>query len=227
MAIIQARMGSVRFPGKMLARLGEIPVLEWVITRLLCSTLLDEVVLATSNNEPDDALINLASKNGIITFRGSEDDVLSRFIGAAKFVAADSIVRICADNPFVDPREVDKLITYFHSSDLDYCCNHQDRLGSLYADGFGAEIISINVLEEIEKNASHLDHREHITKYLWDHAENYKLGSILADAKLAFPSLRFDVDTQTDLDWLSSLIARGVTIQSPAEEIINIALHGR
>ena len=222
-AIIQARMGSLRFPGKMLATLGGIPILEWVITRLLCADLVDEIVLATSSAEADNALVEIAKKLGIKIFRGSEADVLGRFLGAVKLTPALNIVRICADNPFVDPKEVDKLIRFFLDTKPDYACNHQDRLGSLYADGFGAEIFSVITLEKIEKKTTHPSHREHVTQYIWDNLEEFKINSVPAPMNLSFPHLRFDVDVSSDLEWLSSLVKKGVTITSSAEEIIAIA----
>jgi len=222
-AIIQARMGSSRFPGKMLARLGGIPLLEWVVRRLLRATTLAQVVLATSDRDSDDALAELATRLGIAVFRGSEADVLGRFVGAASMARADNVVRICADNPFIDPAEVDRLVRYFAEIPCDYACNHQDRLGSGYADGFGAEILSAALLEKIAANALEVRHREHVTLYLWDHASEYTLNAVAAPAELAFPKLRFDVDTPDDLANLEVLVGAGVAIETTACDIIRIA----
>jgi aminopeptidase-like protein/spore coat polysaccharide biosynthesis protein SpsF (cytidylyltransferase family) len=222
-AVIQARMGSQRFPGKMLARLGGVPLLEWVLRRLLRATTLAQVVLATSDSASDDALAELAASLGIAVFRGSETDVLGRFVGAARMAGADNVVRICADNPFIDPAEVDRLVRHFADSRCDYACNHQDRLGSNYADGFGAEILPSALLEKIAAKAFEPRHREHATLYLWDHAGEYKLTAVAAPAELAFPELRFDVDTPADLEELQALVLAGVTIETPARDIIRIA----
>jgi aminopeptidase-like protein/spore coat polysaccharide biosynthesis protein SpsF (cytidylyltransferase family) len=226
-AIIQARMGSSRFPGKMLARLGCIPLLEWVVRRLLRATSLAQVVLATSDGDSDDALAGLATRIGIAVFRGSEADVLGRFAGAASMAGADNVVRICADNPFIDPAEVDRLVRYFAEKPCDYACNHQDRLGSGYADGFGAEILSAALLGKIAANARELRHREHVTLYLWDHASEYTLTAVAAPAELAFPELRFDVDTPADLANLEVLVRAGAAIGTPARDIIRIAQSNR
>ena len=226
-AIIQARMGSNRFPGKMLARLGGIPLLEWVVRRMLRATALAQVVLATSDRAGDDALAELATSLGIAVFRGSEGDVLGRFVGAARMVGADNVVRICADNPFIEPAEVDRLVRHFADCPCDYACNHQDRLGSVYADGFGAEILSTALLEKIAASAVEPRHREHATLYLWDHASEYKLSAPAAPAELAFPDLRFDIDAPADLASLEALVSAGVAIDTPACEIIRIALANR
>jgi aminopeptidase-like protein/spore coat polysaccharide biosynthesis protein SpsF (cytidylyltransferase family) len=216
-------MGSTRFPGKMLARLGGIPLLEWVVRRLRRVTTLAQVVLATSDGVADDALAKLATSLGVVVFRGSELDVLGRFVGAARLAHADNIVRICADNPFIDPREVDRLIRYFVDSHCDYACNHQDRLGSGYADGFGAEILSAALLEQIAADATEACHREHATRYLWDHANEYTLRAPTAPSDLAFPELRFDVDAPADLTSLEALVRAGVSIETSASDIVRIA----
>jgi aminopeptidase-like protein/spore coat polysaccharide biosynthesis protein SpsF (cytidylyltransferase family) len=226
-AIIQARMGSSRFPGKMLARLGGIPLLEWVVRRLLRATTLAQVVLATSDGAGDDALAELAASLGVQVFRGSEADVLGRFVGAARMAGADNIVRICADNPFIDPVEVDRLVQHFADHPCDYACNHQDRLGSAYADGFGAEILTTALLERIAAAATEPRHREHATFYLWDHASEYELSAPAAPAGLAFPELRFDVDAPADLANLEAMVSAGVVIDTPACEIIRIAQTNR
>ncbi len=226
-AIIQARMGSRRFPGKMLARLGGIALLEWVVRRLLRATTLAQVVLATSDRDSDYALAELATRLGIAVFRGSEADVLGRFVGAASMARADNVVRICADNPFIDPAEVDRLVRYFAENPCDYACNHQDRLGSKYADGFGAEILSAALLGKIAANALEPRHREHATLYLWDHASEYTLTAVAAPAELAFPKLRFDVDTPDDLGNMEALVRAGMAIDTPAPDIIRIARENR
>lgn len=226
-AVIQARMGSSRFPGKMLARLGNLPLLEWVVRRLLRATTLAQVILATSDAMADDALAELAARLGIAVYRGSEADVLGRFVGAAKLARADNVVRICADNPFIDPGEVDRLVRYFAACQCDYACNHQDRLGSGYADGFGAEIVAAALLEKMATDATDARHREHATLYLWDYANEYSLRAPVAPTELAFPELRFDVDVPADLANLEALVRAGVGIETSASDIVRIARGNR
>jgi aminopeptidase-like protein/spore coat polysaccharide biosynthesis protein SpsF (cytidylyltransferase family) len=222
-AIIQARMGSTRFPRKMFACLDGIPLLEWVLRRLAGAKTLDQIVLATSDREKDDPLVDLAVRLGVQVYRGSESDVLARFVGAATMSNADNVVRICADNPFIDPGEVDRLVNFFVAHQCDYAFNHQDRLGSGYADGFGAEICSADLLQKIAVRAKEPRHREHATLFLWDHASEYKLLTVAAPTELAFPELRFDVDTQDDLAKLDALVKVGVDINTPAHDIVRVA----
>lgn len=219
-AIVQARMGSARFPGKMLANLGGHSLLEWVLHRVSRSHLLDETVLATSTSVRDDALAELAAKVGIRTCRGDELDVLGRFVMAAKKSEATHVVRVCADNPFIDPDEIDRLVTFFQSTACDYACNHMDRLGSRYADGFGAEILSAALLQDISRIATDPKHREHVTLYLWEHAARYRMRAVPSPSSIAYPELRFDVDTPSDLAALEKLISVDVDLHTPAPQIV-------
>lgn len=223
-ALVQARMGSSRFPGKMLAQLGGHSLLEWVLHRVRRAHMIDAVVLATTTLSRDDELVALAQKLGIRVFRGSENDVLGRFAAAASECKAEVVVRVCADNPFVDPDELDRLVFHFNNNACDYACNHQNRLGNQYADGFGAEILFNPLLQKIAQTATDARHREHATLYLWDHTHQFCLSAVPAPHQLAHPELRFDVDLPQDLVYLESLGEAGVGIDSTASEIVQIAL---
>jgi spore coat polysaccharide biosynthesis protein SpsF len=223
-AIVQARSTSSRFPGKMSVRLGEYTLLEWVLRRVCQSERLDKVVLATTNLPTDDALVKIAENCGVTTFRGDEINVLQRFIGAAHLSGARKVVRVCADNPFIDAGEIDGLIEFFDKTPCDYACNHMDRLGSGYADGFGAEILNVALLERIDKLADEAKHREHVTLYLWDHADDFVIKPVPAPVALAYPHLKFDVDIPADLEKLNRLVKAGVELTTPAAKIVEIAL---
>ena len=223
-ALVQARMGSTRFPGKMLAPLGGRPILEWVLLRASQSQLLSKVVLATTNLERDDELVRIAERVGIDVYRGSESDVLERFVLAAKKYGADPVVRICADNPFIDPREIDRLVHFFQANQCDYACNHQARLGNQYADGFGAEILSSDLLIKLGNIAVDMRHREHVTTYLWDNFDEFNLKVVFPPPGLDQPDLRFDIDTLADYEYMESLVLKGVGINMAAPHIIALAL---
>lgn len=222
-AIIQARLGSSRFPKKMLNTLDGKPLIEWVIRRLLSCKKLDQVMLATTDVTEDDRLADIGKSLGVLVYRGSENDVLDRIVGAMNSAKADNVVRVCADNPFIDSEEVDRLVGFFANNKCDYACNHQDRLDSGYADGFGAEIISAKVLTAINEKATNPVHREHVTQYLWDHEQDYVIRALRAPSKLNFPDLCFDVNLTKDLERLRTLVRAGVNINSSAVEIVEIA----
>ncbi len=223
-AIIQARMGSARFPGKMLADLGGHRLLEWVIHRVRRAAVLDETILATSRHSRDEPLAELARKCGVRVFRGDESDVLGRFAAAGAMAEAEWVVRVCADNPFVDPGEIDRLIDFFDISNSDYACNHLDRLGNRYANGFGAEILGADLLKQVAAKATEEKHREHVTLYLWDHATDYRLVAVPAPRALAHPGLSFDVDVPAGLTRLAKLVAAGVNLDTTAARIVELAL---
>ena len=228
-AVVQARMGSSRFPGKMMAPLAGRPLLAWVLERLKRAHRLDALVLATTDQPRDAALLGLAQALGVATFTGSESDVLGRFSGAARQFEADTVVRVCADNPFIDGAVVDQLVDFYAASDCDYACNHLDRLGSGYADGFGAEILPAALLHRLAAECAEPRHREHVTLALWDEttpwARDCRKTCPRAPASLAFPELRFDVDEPAHLERLQSLVDEaGLTLDSPAQDCVQALL---
>ncbi len=198
-------MGSLRFPGKMLQKLGRHSLIEWVMTRALDATSVDEVVLATSTKAENDPLEDCASQLGIATFRGDESDVLDRYVKAANRFKADHIIRICADNPFVAPEEVDRLIEVYATRRPDYAFNHVPRMSNNYPDGLGAEIFPRSVLEKLDRVAREQRYREHVTLYVWDHPNQFTISSFAAPSPIAYPAVKLDVDTEEDLRRLQNL----------------------
>ncbi len=137
-AIIQARMDSSRFPSKMKALLGNLSIIEWVILRVKKAKFLDKIVLATSNEDQDNYLVDIANKYEIQSYRGSKLNVLKRVVEAASQHEADHVIRICADNPFICFDALDNLIEYYKQSKCDLAFNHSPLFDSDFADGFGA-----------------------------------------------------------------------------------------
>lgn len=220
-AVVHARMGSARFPGKMLAQLGGYPVLEWVLRRTLRADGIDSFVLATSDLSQDDALAALGKRIGIPTFRGSHENVLQRVIDAADSYKADAVVRVCADNPFIDPELITALVSDFRRESCDYLFNHRPGLGLDIADGFGAEIFDMDVLRNIEKEFNEPRYREHLTSAIWEHSHRYSVRSLKPPAELSKKHVRFDVDTHEDLMFLESLVSNGkLTMTSTATQIL-------
>ena len=213
-------MGSKRLPGKMLMMLGEFTILEWVIKRSARSKLIDDLILLTSNLQKDDVLINKANELGIKTFRGSEIDVLNRFASAANKFGCEMVVRICADNPFVDYKEINRLINYHLNNNYDYSFNNQNKLDSNYADGFGVEIINNKTLQFLEKNIKSDYLREHVTLGVFEDKYNFKISALKAPKELSYPDMKFDVDTIDDLKKLKKIINKGINISSSGRDII-------
>lgn len=223
-AIIQARMNSTRFPGKMSSLLGNLPILEWVLSRVINAKEIDQVCLATTKSGSDDELVRLAKSYGITTYRGGESDVLGRIYDAAKTSCANNVVRICADNPFTDPVELDNLVKYFKLSNVDYAFNHQSRLNSMHADGFGAEIIGFQLLESMNSHAVLAEEREHVTLNIWNNLEKYAVRPVPVTVGLGYPQMRFDVDTKDDLIRLNALVKGGINPTTCAADIVKFSL---
>ena len=219
--IIQARVGSSRYPGKILKKISDLPLIEWVIKRVKGSKKIKNIILATTSNKIDDVLVKIAKQNKILIYRGENKNVLNRFYEASKKNRVKTIVRVCADNPFVDSRQIDILINAFNKNNHDYICNHQNKLNSNYADGFGAEIFSFQTLKKIHNFAKNRAHKEHITKYIWDNSEKFKILAIPAPKSLAFPKLKFDINTKKDFNLINRLVKKNkINLKSSANDIV-------
>ena len=167
--IIQARSNSSRLKNKIFKKIGKYTLIEWVIKRVKkCKV--KEIILATSKNKNDTKLKEICNKENVKFFSGDEKNVLKRFIDAAKFYNVKTIIRVCADNPFVDPDEINFLIKKFNiaKNKSDYYFNHRNHLSNTYADGFGAELFSTKLLTKIYKKRLSKFHKEHVTSYFWD-----------------------------------------------------------
>lgn len=221
LCLIQARTESKRLPGKALLKLGDHPILEWVIRRVQSSKKLSQVVLATTTRPADDALYELATSLGIEVFRGDENDVLARFTGATELFPADVVVRVCADNPFVSGHEIDVLISDFEANPVDYHFNHRPDGRCNYPDGAGAELFTVEVLRKLNLSVTDNSMREHLTLALSTLGE-HRIRAVEARSSVAYPYLKFDLDVKTDYETLTQLVeTANLNFESTIEEIIN------
>ena len=226
-AVVQARLGSQRFPEKMLATLGAHCLLEWVVRRVKKSALLDRVVVATTREPLDDQLVAECVRLGVEVARGSTDDVLARFVEAIDGDQADAVVRVCADNPFIDPSCIDQLVREYRQHGVEYAFNQRPHGACNYADGFGAEVLSRESLLSLHRSRLTPAQREHVTLAVVDGTVAAKSHACIAPPDLAYPHLRFDVDTPHDLAVLQTLVDAGrLGIDSTAAQIVRAALAG-
>lgn len=196
--IVQARMGSTRLPGKSLLKVyRELSLLEMVLRRCARAGKIDIILLATSKNKDCDPLEELAAGMDIPVVRGSEGDVLARFDKAIDIYHPDNVVRVCADNPLVSPEEIDKLVDFFIEGRFDYAANSSGRCG--LPDGLGCEIVRSSSLKKISEKTKDQKHREHVTAYILDYPEEFRIGQLQASPELCFPEFRLDIDTGEDL----------------------------
>ncbi len=200
-AVIQARIGASRLPGKMMLGLHGHPVIEWVYRRVRSSRLLDDVVIAIPDTRNDDVLAQFITEHlNANVYRGSEKDVLNRFLGAAKQVQAQNVVRVCADNPLVSGEVIDELIHYFNEHPCDYAYNQGDGgRTNTYPDGFGAEIIPFALLEWLDQHAVSERHREHCLTYIVDNPDQFIIRTFNPiDQRIALPCVKVDMDSLED-----------------------------
>jgi spore coat polysaccharide biosynthesis protein SpsF len=220
-AVVQARLGSTRFPGKMLATLGEHTLLEWVVTRTKRARSLTRVIVATTSDAVDDRLVAACEQLGVESYRGSSDDVLARFAGALVGDSADVVVRICADNPFVDPECIDVVVAELVASGSEYAFNHRPHGDGNYADGFGAEALTRPMFEKLAASRLTAAQREHVTLAIVDGSVPSRVHTCRATGVLARPELRFDIDTPADLARLETLVSSGsISLDTTATDIV-------
>lgn len=209
-AIIQARMGSTRFPGKILKKVLGKTLLEYQLERVQRSKLIDEIVIATTTNKSDDVIVELCNSLGISTFRGSEENVLSRYYETAVKYEADVIVRITSDCPLIDPDIIDKVIQlYLDKQPVDYASNTLERT---FPRGLDTEVFSFEALKKAHEEATLQRDREHVTAFIYTNRNLFSLTYL--ENEIDYSYHRWTVDTKEDFD-LISLILEAIYPNNP------------
>jgi len=205
-AIIQARMGSSRLPGKVLRDLGGEPVLARVINRVLRAKTLTGVVVATTTDPVDDPIAAFCQQQAVPVFRGSQFDVLDRYYQAAREHHADVVVRITADCPMIDPQEIDRVVTAFLEGAYDFAANRlpppAQRTSPI---GMDTEVCSFAALTQAWQNATEPYEREHVMPYLYDTSGRFRVKIVETEPSLGH--LRFTIDTEEDLQVARAIYA--------------------
>lgn len=202
-AIIQARMGSSRLPGKVLKDLAGESVLARVVHRTRQAKLLSEVVVATSVLASNDCLVGECERLRVACFRGDEADVLDRYYRAAQAFSADVIVRITADCPLIDPALIDSTVTAFLDNRVDYATN---ALVVTYPRGLDVEVFTSSALKMAAEQATASYQRSHVTPYFYENRDLFKIVSPTADAD--YSRHRWTLDTAEDLEMLREVYRR-------------------
>lgn len=202
--VIQARMGSSRLPGKVLMLLDDRPVLQWVVDRARRIAETHGVVVATSSDSQDDALVRYCDRHGITVFRGSEANVLDRYVTCARQIHADAVVRITADCPLLDPAESGRVVADFrHLPDCSYASNISPR--SL-PDGLDTEVVSVTALEAAWRETTDPADREHVTPFVRDQPDRFVSASVRSP--LDASRYRLTLDTLADFTLLAAVTDR-------------------
>lgn len=202
-AIIQARMGSTRLRGKVLIDLNGESVLGRVMLRVARSKILDNAIVATSDCPADDAVAELCVRRDWPCFRGSEDDVLDRYYRAALSFSAQTIVRITSDCPLIDPEVIDLVIDAYQNQAVDYASNCLERT---YPRGLDTEVLSIKALRRAWEEAPLSHEREHVTPYIYQHPEFFRLTSV--KNREDYHQHRWTLDTPEDLQLIRTIYER-------------------
>ena len=205
-AITQARTGSTRLPGKVLKEVNGKSLLEIHLKRVLRSTKISGLIVATTTNEEDSAIVDIANTLGLKSSRGSVNDVLDRFYQALQGFSPDYVVRITSDCPLVDPILIDKIVQHTLDHNLDYCSN---TLDPSYPDGQDVEVMKYSALQKAWHEAKLASEREHVTPYIWKNS-SYKGGSLFTSDNFqegfSYGHLRMTVDEPKDLEVIIRII---------------------
>lgn len=202
-ATIEARMTSSRLPGKVLLTAAGKPMLAHLVSRLKEVPLIDEIVLATTTNSTDDILIEFAQNSGIQSYRGSEEDVMARVLGAASAFNADVIVEITADCPVIDPAVVHQTIQIFRHNNCDYASNVIVRS---YPIGMDTQVFTRAALEKSFGMTDDPLDREHVTRHIRQNPEIFKQIHLVAGFKDHWPELAITLDERADYDLIRNII---------------------
>jgi len=191
--IIQARMGSSRLPGKILKRLGESDVLTYVTTRCKAVEGVTEVIVATSTFQQDNAVEDWCKEHNVSYFRGSESDVLDRYVQCAKQYEPDYVMRVTSDCPFVDYEMASEIVGLME----------QERKDIVLVDGqlprgLAVELIAYEALLRIHRDGQEARHREHVTYYAYEYREQFESVTYAATKNRNAPQLRITLDTVED-----------------------------
>lgn len=218
-AVIQARMGSTRLPGKVLHQIGERSMLGQIVNRVRQAHCIDEVVIATTTNAADEAVVTEAHSLRVPVYRGNEEDVLERFVQAAREMLAHTIVRITADCPLIDPAVVDLAIATFRAvyPTADYVSNTLQRT---YPRGLDVEVFTKDGLEQAAKEANTPHQREHVTPFFYENPHRFRLQPITND--LDCSAYRWTVDTREDLDFVREIYRRLETGECGWRNVLSI-----
>jgi len=170
--IIQARMKSSRLPGKVMLQVLKRPLLSYLLERVGEVGTTNEMIVATGNHPDDQPIVELCQEQGIRVFRGSDEDVLDRYLQAAREYHADVVVRITADCPLIDPNIIERVIRFYLDNTYDYVSN---TLVRTYPRGMDAEVFSRTTLEKTAYEAKAASEREHVTLFMYRHPEMFRL----------------------------------------------------
>jgi spore coat polysaccharide biosynthesis protein SpsF len=210
-------MGSTRLPGKVMMKIGGRPLLVYLVERISRARTLDGIVVATTTNRRDHIIIEECERRGIPNFRGSEFDVLGRYVSAARACEADIIVRVTADNPFTDPDSIDRVVDALTGQNADYAVENRLPVGVT------GEALTWDALGFIDSIAHTSPWREHVTLYAKDNPQSISCAFLEPPLGLARPDLSFTVDRLEEYLYTRRLAERFKTVDFDLKNLIEVA----
>jgi len=201
--MIQARIGSKRFPNKVLAKIQNLPMIVHVINRIKKIKKIEQIILITTREEEDKILLKIAKNNGIGGFAGDTMDVLNRHYQCALQYDADPIIRITGDCPLIDPSIVERMLNFYMKNNYDYVTN---TFPPTFPDGLDTEIFSFRTLERVAHKAKLPSDREHVTSYIRNHPNEFRIFNY--ENKEDLSGLRWTVDEKRDLELVRAIYAK-------------------
>lgn len=182
------------------------PLVGRILERVRRCRTVDDIVLATTCKIEDEILVALAeAQGGMKVFRGAENDLLDRYLQAARAFAADVVVRLPADNPVVEPGEIDRIVQFHLGGTSDFSTNTHEIDGNGYPDGIGAEVFNVEKLEEVWRLAIDPRNREHPHTYFFEHPERYQIGTVPCPSEFRRPDLVLDVNTREEYEFIRAI----------------------
>ncbi len=213
-AIIQARMGSTRSPGKVLTPFAGVPMLKHIVYRLQTIKTIDQIILAIPDTPDNELLCQWAKENSIKVAQGSEDDVLLRFITAAELFGANQILRICADSPLIAIDFMENLAAHHLEKKADFSAVSEEvPIGTVFP------AVSLKALKYIANRSNENRYREHVTTYIEDHPQDFTIAQLPAPQYLKNKPFRLTVDVKEDIEIMKIIFDRFFEVNHPVIDL--------
>lgn len=212
-AIIQARMSSTRLPGKVMMKINDLPMIHYVINQTKAARLIDDVIIATTNDARDKKIVEYCIKNKIKYFRGSNEDVLDRYYKCAKKFKCNPVIRISSDSPLIDPTVIDRTIKKFMNNSYDYTSTNIKKKNGKWVNsacnfpqGMVVEVSTFKALEKAWKEAKKPSEREHVFPYVQFNPKLFKISNV--ENRVNLSSIRCTVDRKNDIIFVREIYSR-------------------
>ena len=214
-AVVQARMSSTRFPGKVLHRVRHRPLLEYVLERVRCSRNIDHLIVSTSLDPTDALIADYCAEHKVECFRGTRDDVAGRFLATCHAYDLDAFVRVCGDSPLLDPALLDQGISTFLQAEVDLVTNCFPRT---FPNGQSVEVVRMRAFRDAYGRMTAAAHFEHVTTFFYEHSGEYRIENF---SNPAGDQSAFDlsVNTPDQMAIFKRIAEHGVDRQSLAEAL--------